>query len=92
VIQVILQDPDIASVGTFVGGGSGNTTNSGRMFITLKPREERGAKAQRKSSTAASANWPSLEKRVDVRCRRCRTIVWAAEQPAALHRHQQKWE
>jgi len=45
VIQVILQDPDIASVGTFVGGGSGNTTNSGRMFITLKPREERGATA-----------------------------------------------
>ena len=45
VIGVILQDPDVASVGTFVGGGSGNTTNSGRMFITLKPREERQAVA-----------------------------------------------
>jgi hydrophobic/amphiphilic exporter-1 (mainly G- bacteria), HAE1 family len=45
VIQVILQDPDVASLGSFVGGGSGNTTNSGRMFITLKPREERDSAA-----------------------------------------------
>ncbi len=45
VIETVLQDPDIATVGTFVGGGSGNTTNSGRMFITLKPREERMANA-----------------------------------------------
>jgi hydrophobe/amphiphile efflux-1 (HAE1) family protein len=45
VIGVLLQDPDIASIGTFVGGGSGNTTNSGRMFITLKGRDERKAPA-----------------------------------------------
>jgi hydrophobic/amphiphilic exporter-1 (mainly G- bacteria), HAE1 family len=45
VLGVILQDPDVASVGTFVGGGSGNTTNSGRMFITLKQRDERNATA-----------------------------------------------
>ena len=45
VIQLILQDPDVASIGAFVGGGSGNTTNSGRMFITLKPRDERKATA-----------------------------------------------
>jgi hydrophobe/amphiphile efflux-1 (HAE1) family protein len=45
VILVILQDPDVASIGAFVGGGSGNTTNSGRMFITLKPREQRNATA-----------------------------------------------
>jgi HAE1 family hydrophobic/amphiphilic exporter-1 len=45
VIQVILGDPDIANLAAFVGGGSGNTTNSGRMFITLKPRDQRQATA-----------------------------------------------
>jgi hydrophobic/amphiphilic exporter-1 (mainly G- bacteria), HAE1 family len=43
--RVFLEDPDIGSVGAFVGGGSGNTTNNGRMFITLKPREQRKATA-----------------------------------------------
>jgi hydrophobe/amphiphile efflux-1 (HAE1) family protein len=43
--RVFLEDPDIDSVGAFVGGGSGNTTNNGRMFITLKPREQRKATA-----------------------------------------------
>jgi hydrophobic/amphiphilic exporter-1 (mainly G- bacteria), HAE1 family len=45
VIAVILKDQDVAGLAAFVGGGTGNTTNSGRMFITLKPREERQSTA-----------------------------------------------
>ncbi len=42
---VVQQDPDVATVGMVIGG-SGNALNYGRMFITLKPREERTADAQ----------------------------------------------
>src|SRR5207244_11259396 len=38
-------DPDVASVAMAVCG-SGSALNTGRMFITLKPRNERGASAQ----------------------------------------------
>jgi len=45
VMDVILKDPDVSGLAAFVGGGSGNTSNSGRMFLSLKPREERQAAA-----------------------------------------------
>jgi multidrug efflux pump len=38
--NVVLQDPAVAHIVAFTGGG-GNTTNSGRVFISLKPLEER---------------------------------------------------
>ncbi|BBK41323.1 acriflavine resistance protein B [Allostella vacuolata] len=38
--EIIAADPAIAGFGSFVGGGS--QSNSGRMFISLKPLEERG--------------------------------------------------
>ena len=41
---VVQADPDVGSVAMSVGGG-GNALNGGRMFITLKPREERTADA-----------------------------------------------
>jgi multidrug efflux pump len=37
---IVLEDPAVANVVGFTGG-SGNTTNSGRMFMTLKPLRER---------------------------------------------------
>jgi multidrug efflux pump len=37
---IVLEDPAVANVVGFTGG-SGNTTNSGRMFMTLKPLSER---------------------------------------------------
>jgi multidrug efflux pump len=40
---IIARDPDVEHVTGFTGG---STTNSGRMFISLKPFEERGATAQ----------------------------------------------
>ncbi len=41
VVRIVLDDPAVASLGSFIGGGAGGTINNGRMFITLKPRSER---------------------------------------------------
>ncbi len=43
--QIVAADPAVASVITFAGG-TGGTSNTGRMFITLKPLSERTASAQ----------------------------------------------
>jgi multidrug efflux pump len=44
--RVILQDPDVAGLASFMGVDGVNTTpNSGRIQITLKPKRERGASA-----------------------------------------------
>ena len=40
VVEIIKSDPAVDTVTGFSGGGSGNM-NSGRMFISLKPLEER---------------------------------------------------
>ena len=45
VSAVLARDPDISSFGSFFGNGSGNTLNTGRFFIGLKPREERTSSA-----------------------------------------------
>ncbi len=46
VADIIKTDPDVADVTGFTGGaGGGATTNIGRMFIALKPFEERKASA-----------------------------------------------
>jgi HAE1 family hydrophobic/amphiphilic exporter-1 len=42
---IVQADPDVASVAMAIGG-SGGALNTGRMFITLKPRNERSANAQ----------------------------------------------
>ena len=45
-IDAVVQDPAVASVGTGIGAGGGNyTTNTGRMFISLKPKNQRDASA-----------------------------------------------
>jgi multidrug efflux pump len=44
--QLILQDPDVASVASFIGSdGTNPTTNSGRLSVALKPREDRKSTA-----------------------------------------------
>ncbi len=43
--QIVLNDPDVATVGMFIGGTTASI-NTGRLYITLKPLEERGASAQ----------------------------------------------
>ncbi len=45
--DVVLADPDVLSVASFIGAdGTNPTTNSGRLNITLRPRSERKADAQ----------------------------------------------
>jgi hydrophobe/amphiphile efflux-1 (HAE1) family protein len=40
--KIVLDDPGVLSLGSFIGGGGGSATvNNGRMFITLKPMSER---------------------------------------------------
>ena len=40
-VDIIKSDPAVANVVAFTGSGGGTTTNTGRMFISLKPLEER---------------------------------------------------
>ncbi len=43
---VVLEDPAVASLTSFIGvDGTNATLNSGRMLINLKPRDQRGASA-----------------------------------------------
>jgi multidrug efflux pump len=43
---VVLKDPAVASVASFIGSdGTNATTNTGRLTITLKPRSDRSASA-----------------------------------------------
>ena len=39
-VNIVMSDPAVDTVGAFTGGG-GSTTNTGRMFISLKPLSER---------------------------------------------------
>jgi multidrug efflux pump subunit AcrB len=43
---VVLKDPDVATVGSAIGGGASSGNNTGRLFISLKPWSERKANAQ----------------------------------------------
>jgi hydrophobe/amphiphile efflux-1 (HAE1) family protein len=43
-LNAIMRDPAVASVGAAVGAGGGNTTvNNGRVYIALKPKAARGS-------------------------------------------------
>ena len=46
VARIVLADPAVDTIASFVGGGGGaSTVNNGRMFITLKPLSARKIKA-----------------------------------------------
>jgi len=44
-VDIVKADPAVANVVAFTGSGGGTTTNTGRMFIALKPLEERKVSA-----------------------------------------------
>jgi multidrug efflux pump len=44
-VDIIKADPAVANVIAFTGSGAGTTTNTGRVFISLKPLEERDVSA-----------------------------------------------
>ena len=46
-LNAIMQDPAVASIGAAVGAGGGNSTlNDGRVYIALKPQNQRGSMAE----------------------------------------------
>jgi HAE1 family hydrophobic/amphiphilic exporter-1 len=46
VTKIVLDDPAVATIASFMGAGMGSSTvNNGRMFITLKPKPERKVSA-----------------------------------------------
>src|SRR5713226_3008934 len=46
-INAVMRDPAVASIGSAVGAGGGNTTvNNGRVYIALKPQNQRGSMDQ----------------------------------------------
>ncbi len=61
--EIVLKDPDVASLSSFIGvDGQNVTLNSGRMLINLKPREERTASASAiiRRISAAAAGEPGV--------------------------------
>jgi len=44
-VDIIKSDPAVEAVTAFTGSGGGTTTNTGRMFIALKPLQERKVSA-----------------------------------------------
>jgi HAE1 family hydrophobic/amphiphilic exporter-1 len=55
--EIVQADPAVDSIAMFIGGG-GTALNSGRMYVTLKPHDERDANAQQIISRLR----PKLEK------------------------------
>ena len=43
--DIVARDPDVASVGMSLGAAAGLTENQGRIFASLKPRDDRAASA-----------------------------------------------
>ena len=70
--KVILKDPAVESLSSFIGVDGTNTTlNSGRIQINLKPLEERQHQRQRRHSPAAAATRQGGGHHA-VTCSRCR--------------------
>ncbi len=78
VTDIVLEDPDVVSVGASVGGSNGwGASNTGRFYVTLKPEEERSATAlqiidrlrgkMRAVPTAEVSMFPAQEIRVGAR-------------------------
>jgi hydrophobe/amphiphile efflux-1 (HAE1) family protein len=46
-LDALMRDPAVASIGSAVGAGGGNATvNNGRVYIALKPQNQRGSMAE----------------------------------------------
>ena len=71
--RVILKDPAVESLSSFIGiDGTNTTLNSGRIQINLKPLDERKVERQRRHPPPAAAS--SRRSRASrSSCSRCRT-------------------
>ena len=73
---IVQADPAVDSIAMFIGGG-GTALNSGRMYVTLKPHEERDVNAQTRSSRGCGRSSRRSKARSST-CRPRRTSVSAA--------------
>ena len=74
-------DPDVANVASFIGAdGTNATTNSGRLSITLKPRDERHGDAQRdhRPPAAQGGRGRRASRSTCSPCRTCRSTTASA--------------
>ena len=77
VIGVALKDPAVASVGAYIGaGGATSTENQGRVFIALKPKQQRAPimTVMAGSIRRSARLWAS-----GYSCSRCRISISAAD-------------
>ena len=82
-VDVVLRDPAVESLSSFIGVDGTNTTiNSGRIQINLKPLEERKTRAGTPSAAPARAG----QSRGDVVPSRSRTRFVETAQPHAVQR------
>ena len=62
IAEIVRRDPDVVSVASFVGAGTVNATvNTGRLYINLKPRDQRKASAGRDHRPPARRATESVE-------------------------------
>ncbi len=62
VAEIVSRDPDVVSVASIVGAGTVNATvNTGRLYITLKPRDRARGERQRRSSTGCASRRAAVE-------------------------------
>ena len=81
---IILRDPAVESLSSFIGVDGTNTTlNSGRIQINLKPLEERQISAERRDPPAA-AGARAGRRASRCSCSRCRTSPSRSRQPDAV--------
>ena len=80
-LNIVLKDPAVDSVGSAIGAGGGNyTVNNGRVFIALKPQNQRDASADQVISAAARPGSPRSRASRST-CRRRRTSPSAGACP-----------
>ena len=76
-VNIVAADPAVDTVNGFTGGGGGGATNRARMFISLKPLDERKVSGGRDHRTGCGRNWRAYRARPAF-CRRRRICASAA--------------
>ena len=60
--KIVIDDPAVDTVGSFIGGGSGSSTvNNGRLFITLKPLSAKKGQRGCRSSTGCATRLAGVD-------------------------------
>ena len=85
-VEIIQKDPAVATINGYTGGtgGGGSTANTARIYIQLKPLEQRQDRSRLRAWRGYGRSWQRCrERRCTCRCRRI--SGWAAAQSSALY-------